>query len=217
MITNTNKEYHLPTMKKITLKNTLLMLFLVLVCQPAFADHRNGEHEHLDGYFDQRRVRSGLKLFRSMLAADRDLTRKAAADGKLQILLVYNEGKAQALPFAAELSGLGRGASKGRIHNLPLKIKVINYQELGAYRDKRVAGIYLLQTLVLSELEKMVQYGINKHVVVYSPFEGDVEQGVLGGLFIDTQVHPFINLDTMNASKLRIKSFFLKMAKKYER
>ncbi|NQZ06846.1 MAG: hypothetical protein HRT35_06765 [Algicola sp.] len=188
-------------------KNCLfaLQLFLCVVTWPSYAQE-----------FDERRVRSGLKLFRTVLAADRDIHRKRTVDDKLLVLLVYTNAQHNAKTFAEELENLGLGNKKGMIRNMPIKVKVINNKQLVSYREKRVAGVYLTQSLFDDELAKLVQFGIDKHVVVYSPFEGDVDKGVFGGLVIDTRIHPLINIDTMKASKLRIKSFFLKVAKKHE-
>ncbi len=207
------------------MKTALISLSLLVCSLSVSAEHNvvNGAVNHHvtpqqagDVSRYERRIRSGLKLFRAVLSADRDISRKATNDGKLQILLLYNTDKATARLFADELKGLGRGSAKGQVQHLSLKIKTINHQQLAQFRSKRIAGIYLTEPLTDNELAKVVTHGINKHIVVYSPFEGDVEKGVFGGLQIDTQVSPLINLDTMKASQLRLKAFFLKVAKKYE-
>lgn len=120
--------------------------------------------------FNERRIRSGLKLFRTVLAADRDLNRKKTVDGKLLVLLVYSDDKSKAKVIGDELANLGIGRRKGMIRNLLIKIKAVSNDQLSNYADKRVAGVYLTQTLFGDELQQLVQYGINKHVVVYSPF-----------------------------------------------
>jgi hypothetical protein len=38
----------------------------------------------------------------------------------------------------------------------------------------------------------------------------------LGGLAIETRVRPYINLKTMRASRVQIRDFFLKVAKRHE-
>lgn len=165
---------------------------------------------------DERRVRSGLKQFKSVLAADKDLSRKQTIDGSLQILLVYTNDQQKAQILADEFSNKGKGSKAGTIRKMSVKTKVVEITELADYLSRRVAGVYLTQPLSAAKLEALVKFGVDKRLVVYSPFEGDVYRGVFVGMSIGTRVYPLINLDTMKASRLRIKSFFLRIAKKYE-
>ncbi len=50
-------------------------------------------------------------------------------------------------------------------------------------------------------------------MILYSPFEGDVERGVTAGLSIEAKVLPFVNQRTLEASGVELKPFFLKVAK----
>lgn len=165
---------------------------------------------------DVRRIRSGLKLFKSVLAADRDLARKRAVDGKLLALLIYTDEQQKAEELAKELTNKLSGSKPVLIRKMQLKTKVVHISDLKDYADKRVAGVYLTQALGMPNLANLIHFGIDKRLIVYSPFEGDVHKGVFVGMSIGTRAYPLINLDTMEASKLRIKSFFLKVAKKYE-
>lgn len=165
---------------------------------------------------DDRRVRSGLRQFKSVLAADRDLARKRTIDEKLLVLLVYTDDASKAQELSTELTNKHSGGKPVTIRKMLLKTKAVHIDELTQYDKKRVAGVYLTQPLQSLGLERLVRFGISKRLVVYSPFEGDVHRGVFIGMSIGTRLHPLINIDTMKASKLRIKSFFLRVAKKYE-
>ena len=68
----------------------------------------------------------------------------------------------------------------------------------------------------IDELRHIVSYGIKNHIIVFSPFEGDVEKSITAGVFIGARVQPSINMKTLKASGIQIKFFFLKVAKKYE-
>ncbi|HEX8154652.1 MAG TPA: hypothetical protein VF698_16080, partial [Thermoanaerobaculia bacterium] len=61
----------------------------------------------------------------------------------------------------------------------------------------------------------LVKYGIDRRLIVYSPFEGHVESGVTGGLSVEAQVRPFVNSTTLAASHIALKDFFLKVTKVY--
>ncbi len=65
-------------------------------------------------------------------------------------------------------------------------------------------------------MQSLVRFGIDRHVIVYSPFEGDVESGILGGLSIEAQVRPYLNRATLESSHIMLKEFFLKVAKVYQ-
>ena len=87
---------------------------------------------------------------------------------------------------------------------------------LDSIQSRVPAGIYLAEVLYDKELSRLVEYGIEKGVIVYSPFDGDVNRRILGGLVVETRVRPYINLHTMRESRIRIKQFFLKVAKQYD-
>ena len=50
---------------------------------------------HADTYLD-RRLRTGARLFRSLLAADQDIEKKAGDDGHLLLLFFYIENRDEA-------------------------------------------------------------------------------------------------------------------------
>ena len=164
----------------------------------------------------ERRIRSGLRLFGALLAADEDIATKTSSDGKLNILIIYATDQKLAETFAKELEQLGRGKKQGTIRNMPIEVHISNDLSLTSFQKQPPAGIFLLETLQDDELKNVVQFGITNHVIVYSPIEGDVNRGVLGGLAIETRVRPYINVKTLRESKIQIKAFFLKVAKHYE-
>ncbi len=165
---------------------------------------------------DERRLRSGLKQFKSVLAADRDLKRKKTVDDKLHVLMVYRNDIDNALLLAEELVQKQPGGGVAAIRKMQIKATVVSISELAKFSDKRIAGVYLTQSLSQEGLKRLVDYGVDKKLIVYSPFEGDVHRGVVMGMSIGTRLYPLININTMEASGLRIKKFFFKVAKKYE-
>lgn len=162
----------------------------------------------------ERRIRSGLRLFRAVLAADEDIATKVDSGGSLQLAVVYVGDRNLALSFADELRQLSQG-KKGAIRKLPVQVRVHSQAELAA-APSTPAGIYVVEALSDEALNSVVRFGIDRGIIVYSPYEGHVTRGVLGGLIIETRVRPYINLRTMRESKLRIKEFFLRVAKHYD-
>ena len=164
----------------------------------------------------ERRIRSGLKLFRALLAADEDIAAKADGKGKLLLVVLYVENRKLAEGFATELEQLGKGDKRGIIRKLPIEVQVSNDLSTKLFQDRVPAGIYMVEKLFDDDINRLVNYGIKNHVIIYSPFDGDVNKGILAGLSIETRVRPYINFHTMHKSKIRIKQFFLKVAKRYE-
>jgi hypothetical protein len=70
-----------------------------------------------------------------------------------------------------------------------------------------------VQAPAQNTLKSIIKYGIDHHVIVYSPFEGHVERGVLGGLAVEAQVRPYVNLTTLDASNITLKPLFFKVTK----
>lgn len=165
---------------------------------------------------DASRVRIGLKLFRTILAADLNIKHKQTTDGQLALALIYNNDKTQAQSYAEKLKKSGKGKSQGQIRHIPIHIDTISSSHLQHLDKKRYAGIYIAEKIEARYLQQLIAYGIKHQIIIYSPFEGAVEQGSTAGLIIEARVKPHINTHTLRASKIQLKSFFLKVSKKYE-
>lgn len=154
-----------------------------------------------------RRVELGLKLFRTLLQADLDLAKKAT-DGKLLVVFVHIDDGKRAAELAKEFG-------KKEILGLPLEVVTTSDGTLAAFEKRPPAGIFLTQAPDSKTLAAIVKAGIDRGVIVYSPFEGHVEKGVLGGISVEAQVRPYLNEATLNASRISLKGFFLSVAKVY--
>ena len=101
------------------------------------------------------------------------------------------------------------------IHGLQVNIRIMALARFRTISDLRPMAIFITQHLQDADLQKLVQLSIRQRVLLFSPFEGDVEQGVLGGLSVRTSVRPYINMHTLRQSGVRIKPFYLKVARQY--
>lgn len=180
-----------------------LLLVVVMISMP-------GRGLIADVYND-RRVHVGLKLFRALISADLQAANKTAADGSLPIYLVHANNNAAALEYQQSLQ-----ASLPKLRDMPVRVQVRALSELIATDATKPAAIFITQQLNAEELQQLVQLSIAQKIILFSPFEGDVEKGVLGGLSVEATVRPFINMQTLSASHLEIKSFYLQVAKHYE-
>jgi hypothetical protein len=187
----------------------ILIFILFIVVGWTFANTTNADKEST-------RIRIGLKLFRTILAADMHIGEKKDKSGDLPLVIIYKNNLSQASLYAKKLKNLGKGSSQGKIKKIPITIKILSSLQLQQLVDLKPAGIYLIEELDADRLQQLISYSIKHQIIIYSPFIGAVEQGVTAGLFIDARVKPYLNANTLKVSQLQLKSFFLKVSKHYE-
>jgi len=165
---------------------------------------------------EELRISAGLRLFRYVLAADLDLASKTESivDGEgrtkeaLLLVVFYTDDERRAKEVAA---ALGETA----IRDLPVEAVPCDDPRLAQFDKRQIAGIFVSEAPSNSDLAALIDTAVSRKVVAYSPFEGHVEKGILAGLSIEAQVRPFVNAETLRASGIQLKPFFLKVAKVY--
>lgn len=185
-------------------KRIFLWLLILLSCLDTFSVALGSPQEQ--------RVQIGLRLFRTLLAADQNLSGKVDTQGRLELVLLYQDDRSQAEEFAKAL----RSSGQGKIKKIPLQVTPLDIANLAALRTRVPAALYLVQPLPKTILSTVIQYGIDQQRMVFSPFEGDVEKGVLAGLAIEVRVLPYVNQTTLQQSRIQLKELLLKVAKIYE-
>ncbi len=158
---------------------------------------------------DELRLKAGLDLFPSLLTADLEITKKQGRDGFLRLVLIYTDNKFQALEMSRTLTRLKK------IRGIPIRVDISNELNMSSLSEDPPAGIFITQPLG-NELNDVVKYAIDNHIILFSPFNGDVEKGVMGGLYISDRVLPFINMASMKSSGIQIKQFFMRVSVVYE-
>lgn len=155
-----------------------------------------------------RRVRTGARLFRALLAADMALESKAGSDGVLHVAVYGSDAR-----FATEVARLiapPDDPALAQVRGIPIRVEVISQLPI---TGRPPAGLFLASRPRDDEFAPLVQWGIRNRVIAYSPFEGHVERGFMAGLSIEAKVQPYVNRGTLEASGIRLKPFFLKVAK----
>ncbi|MEN8256394.1 MAG: hypothetical protein ABFS09_00875 [Thermodesulfobacteriota bacterium] len=154
-----------------------------------------------------RRLRAGLDLFPSFLAADLHIKDKLDKKGYLILYVVHHNDKRTAQKIASKL--LDIKAIKGA----PLKVIIVrdDYDDLQSYEP---AAIFIAQPQ-LPHLPAIVNYGKQKSIITFSPFVGDVNLGVTGSISVTARILPQVNMTTLGDSKLNLKPFFLRIASRY--
>jgi hypothetical protein len=190
---------------KTIIKHTWVhFLVLALLVLPFPGGANAGERETL-------RTWVGIDIFPSFLAADRDIVSKTGSDGKLLLVLKYIDDKETAEKMARHLKKINT------IRGIPIRIELVNDASLEAFKNAKIAGIFITEKdRFPPNIIDLLDFGRKNHVIIFSPFTGDVEAGVAGGIFISDRILPYVNIKTLQLSGIRIKPFFLRIAKTYE-
>jgi hypothetical protein len=161
---------------------------------------------------DDRRVRAGARLFRSLLTAQLALENKTAKDGSLHVVVFGSDSGLT--PEVGDLIATSGDSGKSGIRDLPVAIeRVTSVAQLA--KVQQPAGVFLVAAQSPTDLQQLIRWSTDAHVVLYSPFEGDVEQGVAAGLAVEAKVQPYLNTSALQAAGVEIKPFYLKVAKVY--
>jgi hypothetical protein len=158
------------------------------------------------------RITTGAKIFRALLAADVDIAKKTERNGKLRLCLLYIDNIRSAESAAKTL----RNRDDSRIRKMDVSIEILPFADCVENKTERFVGVFLTQTLNDEKLKILIEYTNAQKMVVFSPFEGDVERGVQSGIALEARVRPYLNTKALRTANVRLKSFFLRVAKQYE-
>lgn len=174
----------------------LVLVTVSVLAVPALADTQQ-----------ERRVRTGARLMLALLAADVDLEAKTRERGQVEVLVYGRDAQLRSIVSQTLRPTQGEAPA---VRNLPLAVADLE-REPGA--GVRPQALFIATPLERAELDRLIAWSIREGVILYSPFEGDVERGALAGLSIEAKVLPMLNQRTLEASGIRLKPFFVKVAK----
>jgi hypothetical protein len=166
---------------------------------------------------DDQRAGMGAKMFRSIVASDLQLEKKRTApDGPLLVVFFHVDDPKRTRQLAEVFSISQKGRDAQPIKTIPVVVELCTDPTFATYADRIPAAIFIAQDVEERTVRKIVEFGVAHHVITYSPFEGHVESGVLGGLFVDAQIKPFLNRKTMQDSGVSLSATLLMLSKVYE-
>lgn len=171
---------------------------LLLFATPALAES-----------LDSIRVSVASRLFPSLLAADTQLEQKADSDDRLLILVVYLDSREMAERASEELTRVSN------IRKMSLDVRVIPLDSLPLYQEQSIAGIFIGNKLE-QNISLALGFARERSIITFSPYPGDVERGVAGGIVVRDRILPYINLKTLRDASIQLRPFYLKVAEKYE-
>ena len=157
---------------------------------------------------EQQRFRVGLKIFPACLGAVESLEDRLAPDGSLQVLVVYEGSDAAARQAATSLNGIGK------VRGLTLNAKVLSAMALDEDREDAVSAIFIASVGLGSR--QLRAWSERYRVLVFSPFDGEVEAGAVAGLYVADRILPYINMAQAQRVGIRFKPFFLQVARQHD-
>lgn len=175
-------------------------LLVVGLCAAAVTAHADSQ--------DERRVRTGARLFRALLAADMDIDRRVGAKGWLDVGIFAT--RAEDADALSRLMVPADAPGQALVRGHPMRVR--RMQTL-IDAETAPAAVFLATRLSDAELDQLIDWSRRQRVLLYSPYEGDVERGVMAGLSIEAKVVPYVNQSALTAAQVQLKPFFMKVAK----
>ena len=123
--------------------------------------------------------------------------------------MVYQNNRHQAEQLRPDLEKIGMIRRRG------MRIESISLAELLTSSPEPASTIFLAEP-VGDELGDLLKFVTQKRVLLFSPFEGDVERGVTTGFRVTDKVLPMVNMSSLKQSNIQLKAFFLRVAVKHE-
>lgn len=157
---------------------------------------------------EARRVQIGLRFFPNVLSVDIDLPVKKTAEGKARVLLLYRESAGDAERLAETLRKEVTSIAK-----IPIEVTTAADPAEAFAGEQRPCGIFLTEFFPGGELQRILRLAVANHVILFSPFEEDMERGATAGLDIGSKIRPSLNTATLSRSGIRIHPMFLRLAK----
>ena len=148
---------------------------------------------------EERRVQISLDIFPRIVAVDKDIETKLTSEGKIRLLVLYEKNQASAERLAEHLC---RNISN--IGGRSIEILVARVMTSVPFDAKLPSAIFLAERLSEGNFKQVWEYVTKHHVILFSPFIGDVERGATVGIAVSSCIKLYFNLNTLRQSGIRI-------------
>lgn len=160
---------------------------------------------------ESRRILLGLNFFPNVLSVDEGILDKRTPEGLLRVLLLYRE-----LPEAAQRLAAALRREAATIKKVPVEVVVEASAAQAFAGPSRPCGIFLTEYLPDAQFRAVLRLAAENRVIVFSPFEGDMERGATAGLSISSKIRPALNTTTLERSRISIHEMFVRLSKLYD-
>lgn len=151
------------------------------------------------------------KVFEKILLLDADLSEKAARDGGVSVVVLYNETE---LLEAQRLQRFLETTAKADGFPHPLTVKLVRYAE---FAKTEAHAYFLLDSRNIETVREVAAFGVAQGIVTFSYNYSYLEYGVMLSLKIDQKVYPLLNPEAIRKSGVNFKPILIRIAKQYNR
>ena len=160
-----------------------------------------------DLYAMDARTRVGLNLVPAFVAAQKLVNPPAVID----VWLVYQQHDEAVKEQDAYLRK--RSIKQGSGLNFVLR----KLSTLSKLKPKKGTLLVAVQRFDDQEFETFSTYSRKNKLVNYSPYAGDVERGVVGGVLISDRIVPLLNMKALDQHGVSFKAFFMKVSARHDK
>lgn len=153
------------------------------------------------------RLQIGSSILPGILAADKRLG--SGESETLPIYLVYRDNRRQAEQIRPGLEKIDR------IRGRSVRIESVSLDDLASLEPPPASALFITEPLG-ADLERLLDFARQRKLLLFSPFEGDVERGVATGFRVTDKVLPMVNMQALKQTNVQLKAFFLRIAVKHE-
>lgn len=159
---------------------------------------------------DIRRVDISLSIFPRIVAVDNHFRDKLNSNKKAYLLFVYDKNKEYAQELADRMI-----KSNSNIGGMAVVTEIMSVADDLPINNPPTA-VFVVERLSNAQLEKIILFAAETQRLVFSPYSGDVERGVMVGISVTNRVKPYFNLSALRQSKVAINALLMKMSKRHE-
>lgn len=189
--------------KQLTNRCIILCIFFVVVAIPGAV--------WAASEVDELRIDIGLSIFPKVIAVDTEFKKKLTAKNRVRLAFVYLRDRKKAVYLAKLML-----EKRSTIASAIVVADAISINELLKLKPNKFAAIFVAEKLSEADFAELVGISVAQNRILFSPFLGDVERGATIGIMITSRVWPYLNMNTIAESRLRLNELLIKYAKHYE-
>jgi len=166
------------------------------------------------GYTDsveERRLTISASIFPKIIALDQQLTIKTAPDGNIYLGVVYIEDEENARNTALNIRN-----KVNKLAGIDVQIEHTTLLNILKAPDRRYAGLLISEKLFDKDLIDIITFSSEQNILLFSPFDGDIERGVISSIFVGAKIRPYFNLFALKKAGIELRPSILKVSKTYE-
>jgi hypothetical protein len=177
----------------------LIFIVILLLASDIYANHDV-----------QARLEIGINILPSVIAANmRWNIEEKYKQQPITLFIIYDENRKLARDALSKLTRI----KKIRGHRV--KKEIVSMSEILSSTTDENSVLFIVEPL-FENSERAIEFSRSHQSLLFSPFKGDVEKGVMTGFDVTNKVLPAVNLKALKESNIRLKAFFLRIAVSYD-